>query len=86
MVDWSARGRARADAQGRGDDGAGSEESIGTQPSGARKVLRGFCFFAPKEMLFFGGVSEELRPWARKREEPPGRFCPALPIDREPLT
>src|ERR1035438_1892308 len=28
-VDSSARGRARADAQGRGDDGAGSEESIG---------------------------------------------------------
>ena len=28
-VDSSARGRAQADAQGRGDDGAGSEESIG---------------------------------------------------------
>ena len=33
-MDSSARGRARADAQGRGDDGAGSEECIGIQPSG----------------------------------------------------
>jgi hypothetical protein len=28
-VDSSAMGRAQVDAQGRGDDGAGSEESIG---------------------------------------------------------
>ena len=28
--------------QGRGDDGAGSEESIGTQPSDGEVVIRGF--------------------------------------------
>ena len=33
-IDLSVRGRARADIQGRGDDGAGSGESIGEQPSG----------------------------------------------------
>src|SRR4029077_1992267 len=37
-----ARGRARADAQGRGDDGAGSEESIVANPprsAAPRRVL-----------------------------------------------
>ena len=45
-VEKSARGRAQADAQGRGDDGAGSEESIGNEPSGGddEVAIRGFCF------------------------------------------
>ena len=50
MVDSSARGRAQTDAQGRGDDGAGSEESIGEPPSGGDSSGRflpgvpyGFC-------------------------------------------
>src|SRR5260370_21160764 len=30
-------------------------------------------------LYFFGGVSER-RPWASKRDRPPGRFCPALLI------
>ena len=33
-----------AEIQGRGDDGAGSEESIGIQPSGGEVVIRGFDF------------------------------------------
>ena len=41
-VGSSARGRARADAQGR-CDGAGSEE-IGCRPSADKLVGRGFCF------------------------------------------
>ena len=77
MVDSSARGRAQTDAQGRGDDGAGSEESIGEPPSGGDLfAVRGFCFL--RSLTFFGGVSEELRPWAIKRERSPGRFCPAF--------
>jgi hypothetical protein len=42
----SARGRAQADGQGRGDDGAGSEESIGNRPSdrGDDVTFRGFWF------------------------------------------
>jgi hypothetical protein len=80
MVKPSARGRARAGAQGRGDDGAGSEESIGNRPSvGTDEVAgRGFWFYRP---TFFGEVSEERRPWAIKRERSPGRVCPAFQID-----
>jgi len=68
-VDLSARGRARADAQGRGDDGAGSEESIGNEPSGVSgaTALGGLCFCF-SNLPFFGEVSEERRPWAVKRE------------------
>src|SRR5690348_6770111 len=74
---WSARGRARADAQGRGDDGAGSEESIGNTPSATGPAgSRGFC--VEKASPFFGEVSEERRPWAKKRESSPGVFCPAF--------
>lgn len=70
MVDLSARGRARADAQGRRDDGAGSEESIGNRPSdaGGRAVIRGF-WFSRESHPFFGEVSEEQRPWAIKGED-----------------
>jgi len=46
MLMASARGRAQADAQGRGDDGAGSEESIGNRPSdgGDEVAIGGFWF------------------------------------------
>ena len=63
-----------AEIQGRGDDGAGSEESIGNstlwgdQQYGhyqrvliSRSVL-GFDFDFDMA-YFFGGVSEERRPW-----------------------
>src|ERR1039457_3325757 len=41
----SPPGGARAEVQGRGDDGAGSEECIGIQPSGGgdEVAIRGFC-------------------------------------------
>src|SRR6185503_15497467 len=71
-VNSSARGRAQADAQGR-CDGAGSEESA--RPLRSNQVRRGFC------LLAFFGEAPERRPWARKRERPPGRFCPAFLID-----
>jgi hypothetical protein len=49
-VNRSARGRAQADAQGRGDDGAGPEESIGRKPSavGGEAGHGGFCVAGPK--------------------------------------
>jgi hypothetical protein len=71
----SARGRARADAQGRGDEGAGSGESIGNQPSGGEGAIRGFWFWM--DNTFFGEVSEERRPWAIQARRRPGCFCSA---------
>src|SRR5215218_3790051 len=66
----SARGRAQADAQDRGD-GAGSEESA--RPLCRRnRPQRGFLLAA------FFGEAPELRSWALKRDCSPGRFCPAL--------
>ena len=78
MVNSSARGRAQADAQGRGDDGAGSEESIGNQPSGGDEVaLRGFWFYKENH-TFFGEVSEELGLRLR-RTQPPVTRCFEVP-------
>jgi hypothetical protein len=65
----SARGRAQADAQGRGD-GAGSVTDRQTRT--LRRSLRVFVW------LHQGGEAPERRPWASKRERPPGCFCPAL--------
>ena len=78
---WSARSRDRADAQGRSDDGAGSEESIGKQPAGGRARAASGYWFREKNRNFFGEAPEELRPWAIKRERSPGCRCPALLID-----
>ena len=87
---WSARGRARADAQGRSDDGAGSEESSGTEPSdGGENVIRGFCFTKIPLLLSLVKPPEERRPWASKREAGGPLFGPAsllgLPDTEHPL-
>jgi len=55
-----ARGRAQADAQGRGDDGAGSEDSIALNPLSGVTYLAssdGFVFDFPTHP-FLGGVSK----------------------------
>lgn len=72
------RGRARAEVQGRGDDGAGSEEGIGDPPSGGgdNVAIRGRCFLRKQNHPFFGEASEERRPWTSNAKTP-GRFCPA---------
>jgi hypothetical protein len=72
MVIVSARGRARADAQGRGD-GAGSVTDRRKPPTRCWGLLS----FEQHQ----GGEAPERRPWASKRERSPGRFCPALPME-----
>src|SRR5579864_8265437 len=85
LASRSARGRARADAQGR-CDGAGSEE-IGFHPP-ARGIppAGGFlsiCWRLPrastplsltgrKQNSHFFGEAPERRPWAIKTRSPPG--------------
>ena len=56
-VDQFARGRALADAQGRGDDGAGSEESIGAKTLCGRRrraAPEGLVLEHPPESPFLG--------------------------------
>src|SRR5207237_5921689 len=66
-VDQFARGRALADAQGRGDDGAGSEESIGAKTLCGRRRRRRQS--TPPNLPFLGEVSELWRPWAIQHED-----------------
>ena len=77
----SARGRARADAQGR-CDGVGSEEIGLSEPSRTlRSVPGGFLVSAPVPLrdylkpAHFFGEAPERRPWAIKREDRPAAFA-----------
>jgi hypothetical protein len=74
-IDLSARGRARADAQGR-CDGAGSEEIGCRNPPAQQPVLEGFGFTLNRSqwLHFFGEVSERW-PWAKTREDRPAAFA-----------
>jgi hypothetical protein len=72
----SARGRARADAQGRGD-GVGSEEIGSREPSRTHHRAReGLSFgWRKTKTLYFFGEAPEQRPWAIKREDRPAVFA-----------
>src|SRR5687768_12808499 len=66
---WSARGRAQADAQSRGD-GAG----FVTEGQQTSEPCLGFCFWRIRvEELSSGGFELVTR-------RPPGRCCPAIRI------
>jgi len=72
----SARGRARADAQGR-CDGVGSEEIGSSKPSHVLIGLGRASSFRIKKTkrLHFFGEAPERRPWAIKRENRPAAFA-----------
>src|SRR5688500_15949268 len=74
-IDLSARGRARADAQGR-CDGAGSEQIGCRNPPAQLPVLEGFWLLLNRsQSLHFFGEVPERRPWAYKREDRPAVFA-----------
>jgi len=68
MVSVSARGRAQADAQGRGDDGAGSEESGGEKPSDCGgAATRGFSVFLSHSFLWWSLGGAEALGWGTRK-------------------